>query len=295
MNQKISLNNPFTNEFGELEGTAFFPYFNREITVRCRKGVSSEYIETCLEYLGEVDDALMLQICKYAEFFLQDKLENTSIGELGDDDEEAFPYDTLLDLLQYIQFEELCIEEPPKSVAHSSEIYVLNLTGGCDWWEDEGLQCLVRDREVIYLGYFGNLSVWGDYSREYIGNYVLYETFRKRLAENIEKNKNSIAQTDDQQPRTSSDSRRIFADSWDKMDKVKINQFLDYISEKENITCGEAATVLGDSYLYELMNDFPQLLEESLDFWCQCYCIEKEQGSGELMRYICENCEEDLF
>ena len=79
-----------------MEGTAFFPYLNKDITVVCRKGVSCEYTEKCLEYLEEMADALMLQICKYAESFLKDTLENTSVGELGD--EETFPYDSLMDL-----------------------------------------------------------------------------------------------------------------------------------------------------------------------------------------------------
>lgn len=51
----------------------------------------------CLKYLGEVDDTLILQICKYAEFFLKDTLENTSVGE--PEDGEAFSCFNPLDLL----------------------------------------------------------------------------------------------------------------------------------------------------------------------------------------------------
>lgn len=76
----MRLRNGYKNEFGDMEGTAFFPYFNKDITVICRDGVSAEYVEKCLKYLEEVDETLILQICKYAEFFLKDKLENTSIG-----------------------------------------------------------------------------------------------------------------------------------------------------------------------------------------------------------------------
>ncbi len=76
------LKNSYKNEFGETEGTAFFPYFNKEITVICRKGVSPEYAQKCLKYLAEIDEGFILQICKCAEFYLKDTLENTSIGEL---------------------------------------------------------------------------------------------------------------------------------------------------------------------------------------------------------------------
>ncbi|MDE6927009.1 MAG: hypothetical protein K2P59_17485 [Acetatifactor sp.] len=154
----MRLRNTHRNESGELEGTAFFPYFDKDITVICREGVSADYVEKCLQYLEEVEKSLILQICKYAGLFLKDTLENTSVGKL--EDEEAFPYDNLSDLLQYFCFGVLYIDQPPRSIAGASEMNVLNLSGGCDWWEDEGLQCLVRNGEVIYLGYFVNANVW---------------------------------------------------------------------------------------------------------------------------------------
>ncbi len=99
-------------------------------------------MEKCLKYLEEVDEDLILQICKYAEFYCK----NT--------------------------FETLYIDEPPASAEGPCK--VLNLSGGCDWEEDEGIQCLVKNGEVIFLGGFNAWSVWRDYSRDYIGNYVLY-------------------------------------------------------------------------------------------------------------------------
>lgn len=283
----MRLNNIFKNEFDQIEGTAFFPYFNKEIAVICRKGVSSEYIETCLNYLEEVDETLILQICKYAEYFLKDVLENTSVGEL--DDEKAFPYDSPLDLLQYMSFETLYIEKPSESITDSSQINVLNLTGSCDWWEDEGLQCLVRDGEVIYLGYFGDLSVWGDYSNMYIGNYVLYESYR----ESLRKNENKVIELSEHHMRT-----QRFYDHWNEKGYLitqKINHFRDRISAKEQISPGDAIIVLEGTYFYQMMNEYPQLLEEDVDFGYECYCIEKEMDLGELVRHMCEDCEWDMF
>lgn len=283
------LHNSFINEFGQVEGAAFFPYFNKDITVICRKGVSPEYAEKCLAYLEEVDDALMLQICKYAEMYLKDMLENTSIGDL-EDGEEAFPYDGLLDLLKYISFEILYIEEPPESIKGASEIKALNLTGGCDWQEDEGLQCLVRDGEVVYMGYFDDLSVWGDYSQMYIGNYVLWETYRKRL---LEYKKNMVVKPDSGQMRTQS-----FYDHWNEKGSLvrsKVTDLINHIAAAESVSFGEAVVILEGTFFYQLMNEYPQILEEDTAFWYQCYRVEKETDEGELMRYVCENCEWDLF
>lgn len=275
------------NEFGQVEGTAFFPYFNKEITVICREDVSSEYVEHCREYLETVDETLILQICKYAEFFLKDMVENTSIADIGD--EFPWPYDNLLGLLQYFGFECLYIDSPPESIAAPFKINVLNLSGYCDWWEDEGLQCLIKDGEVVYLGYFDGMNIWNDqfYSGEhYIGNYVLYERWdelRKKAAERI-------AQRD---PWRTERSARWYRKG---LPTTKLEHFSDDIlASEENVDVKEATEILENSYLFELMNEYPKLLEESMDFWYECYRIEKEQDIGELVRYISENCEWDMF
>ncbi len=282
--------NSFKDEFGRTEGTAFFPYFNKEITVICKEELPSEYIERQLGYLEQVDEALMLQICKYAEFWLKDVLENTSAGE-GPEGEEAFPYDSPLDLLQYFGIHTLYIENPPESIPGSDEMSVLNLSGYCDWWEDEGLQCLVRDGKVIYLGYFEDASVWADYSRIEVGNYVHYEALRERL----EKAKKPVI-AEDWKP----SEAQLFHNKWSGHEagsrlSSKMMKFIQYISQKENVSVGEAIIILEGLCLYQIMNDYPQFLEESFDFWCECYCVEKESDAGELMRYICENGEQDLF
>jgi len=282
---KMLLKNSYKNEFGEIEGTAFFPYFNKEITVICRKGVSFEYAKKCLKYLAEVDEELILQICKYAEFYLKDTLESTSIGELYYDEGEPFPHDDLPAMLQYFGFETLYIDEPPASEETSGR--VLNLYGGCDWEEDEGIQCLVKDGEVIFLGGFNAWSVWRDYSRDYIGNYVLYEK-RDEL-------------------RKAAAAERVKEDNWRTERFVrwrhmglpavhKLEHFVDIVlKSKENVSPKEATKILEATYLFQMMDEYPKLLEESVDFLYECYSIEKEKDIGELVMYISENCEWNLF
>ncbi|MCM1540296.1 MAG: hypothetical protein NC121_03455 [Blautia sp.] len=282
------LKNVHPNEFGEREGTAFFPYFNREISVICRKGVTYEYAEKCLEYLEEVDETLILQICRYAEFYLKDTLDNTSIGELYYGGGEPFPHDGLLGMLQYFSFEILYIEEPPASVADSDSVKALNLYGGCDWQEDEGIQCLVKDGEVIYLGNFGMLSAWWDHSRDYIGNYVLYERRDELRREAAEKRKNE----DDWKI-----GRFLYWKAKGLFPAVhKLEYFTDHVlPSRENITPREAAQLLENTYLYQLMREYPELMEESVEFWQECYRIEKASGEGALVEHICEHCQWDMF
>lgn len=283
----MRLRNAFKNEFEEMEGTAFFPYFDKEITVICREGVSSEYAEKCLQYLEEVDETLILQICKYAEFYLKDILVNTSIGEYYYDEREPFPHNDLLGMLQYFSFEIMYIEEPPASIADSREAKVFNFYGGCDWQEDEGIQCLVKNGEVIFLGGFGNLSVWHDYSEDYIGNYVLYERRDELRKKAVERRKKADPWRTQRFTRWRSKGLETVH---------KLERFADVIlAAKENVDPKEATQILENTYLFQLMNEYPELLEESVEFWEECYCIEKEADTGKLVEHICENCQWDMF
>ena len=278
------LKNSCRNEYGEIEGTAFFPYFHKDINVVCRKGTSIEYTEKCLEYLQKADERLILQICKYAEYYLKDVVQTTSIGELYYYDEEPFPHDKLLELLQYFSFEILYIEEPPEAAYDSSE--VLNLYGGCDWEEDHGIQCLVRNGKVIFLGGYNNLSIWEDYDEEYFFNYVFYEKrdeFWKMAANKAAEDNWQI-------------KRFVRWRSKGLLAAHKLENFTDTILvSKENVTPKEATKIFENTYFFQLMHEYPKLLEESMDFWLECYCIEKEEDIGELVRFICENCEWNMF
>ena len=277
------LKNSHKNEFNQIEGTTFFPYFNKEITVIYEEGISPEYVKKCLKYLETVDETLIIQICKYAEFFLKDKLKNTSIGEVY-----SFPYNNLLDLLQYFSFETMFIEDPPESISDSYEINVLNLSGGCDWWEDEGLQCLIKNGEVTYLGYYDDRSVWHDHSEDHFGNYAVYERWdelSKKAAESHKLTEMDIWR-----------GNRLAHWRAKNLPIIKLERFVDNIvSVRENVDIKGATEIFENSYLFELMTEYPKLLEESSDLWYECYCIEKENGVGELVRYISENCEWNLF
>ncbi len=289
----MRLRNPYKNEFGQIEGTALFPYFGSEINVICRQGVSPEYAEKCLGYLEKVDESLILQICRYAEYFLRDTLENTSVGELYYGEGEPFPHDDLKGMLRYFRFGTLYIDKPPADAADPAETEVLNLSGSCDWWEDEGLQCLVRDGKVIYLGYFGALSVWGDHSEDYIGNYALYERrdeLRRKAAERAAK---MTAEKGQDGWRTQRFVRWRF---WGLDVVHRLERLADErIAPGENVDGEEATRRLEGTYFFQLMKEYPELREESIDFWYECYCIEKEQDEGKLMEHICENCRWDVF
>ena len=140
------------DEFDRMTGYAEFPYFHKQIEVVCEEGVTAEYAARSIRWLAEVDEALVREICQYALYYLQDELESTSKGELLD--EEIQHIQEPLEILRYMEFSGLDIKLP-----NEPEIPVLNLSGGCDWQEDEGLQCLIKNGHVVYMGYWNDEDV----------------------------------------------------------------------------------------------------------------------------------------
>lgn len=264
------------DEFGGMVGTAWFPYFGKEIEVRYDQEVPLEYVEKSILYLSSVDDRLMLEISKYALFFLQDLLENTSVGELLS--EELLHIEHPLEVLKYMDFSFLTIDMP-----QDVNIPTLNLGGGCDWAESEGLQCLIRNDEVIYLGMWNDWSVWYDsYSDDYLGNYTLYE--KRESLQSIEKEKEEIDEEISCRPQLQSP---MILNIW-----IFVEQFL---TAKENCSIKEAWALMEKTYLLQWMQEYPDLVKESKDFLYQCFSTEREKGAGELALLISENCDWNMF
>lgn len=172
------------DESGRVTGYAEFPYFHKQIEVTCDEGVTAEYVAQSIRWLAEVDEALVREICQYALYYLQDELESTSKGELQGQDIQHIQEP--LEVLLYMEFDSLDIKIPKEP-----EIPVLNLSGGCDWQEDEGLQCLIKNGRVVCMGSWNDEDVWDERllnDDKYLSNYVLYpkrEELRQKAAERL--------------------------------------------------------------------------------------------------------------
>lgn len=73
-------------------------------------------------------------------------------------------------VLEYVNPILLIIEKP------EGEGIVLHLELNCDWEEEHGMEWLIRDDEVLYVGSFDGVLAW-DEKEEYkdlSGNYVFY-------------------------------------------------------------------------------------------------------------------------
>jgi hypothetical protein len=157
------------NEFGEMEGEVYFNAINQNITVLFEKEVPMDYVEKQVEYLQAIDEKVIQKMCYYANLFKKEEMEDYPDKDYPEGMDKI---NNPLELLDYFAIMELHIE----MYANESvkEVRVLNLSGSCDWDEENGIQWLIKEDEVVYAGAYDDLSVWhSSYERNTLFNYAL--------------------------------------------------------------------------------------------------------------------------
>ena len=258
------------DEFDRVTGNVEFPYFHKQIEVTCDEGVTAEYVAQSIRWLAEVDEALVREICQYALYYLQDELESTSKGELLDEGIQHIQEP--LEVLRYMEFCSLDIKIPKEP-----EIPVLNLSGGCDWQEDEGLHCLIKNGHVVYMGSWNDEDVWDERllnDDNYLFNYVLYpqrEVLRQKVAERLKQN-----------PPKKIPHLEFAINS-------PVRKFVEFLlAGSEHCTPEEAWAKLEGTRLMVLLQEDSSLAWEDASLLYRCYCMERDLGAVDMEVYLWE-------
>ena len=262
--------NAGTDEFDRMTGYAEFPYFHKQIEVVCEEGVTAEYAARSIQWLAEVDEAQVREICQYALYYLQDELESTSKGELLDENIQHIQEP--LEILRYMEFSGLDIKLPKEP-----EIPVLNLSGGCDWQEDEGLHCLIKNGHVVYMGSWNDEDVWDEHlldDDKYLFNYVLYpqrEALRQKAAKQLK-----------QHPPKQIPHLEFAMNS-------PVRKFVEFLlAKEEHCTPEEAWAKLEGTRLMALLQEDISLAWEDASLLYRCYCMERDSGAVDMEVYLWE-------
>lgn len=157
------------NEFGEMEGEVYFNAIKQDITIYFEKEVPMDYVEKQVAYLQSLDEKVIRQLCYYSDLFRKEEMEEYPDKDYSEGMDQI---DDLLDLFDYMCITALTIEMyKDESV---KEMRVLNLSGGCDWDEENGIQWLIKEDEVVYVGAYDGLSIWySPYEQNDLFNYAL--------------------------------------------------------------------------------------------------------------------------
>ena len=145
----VAIKNLKTNEYSELEGEAYFELFDRNILVYIDQDADIEYAELCISYLNSLSEELIKKLCKasikYCNEFLDD------IGE------DIIEYSKPTDVQSCIIPNSICIPRPE----NKSEP-VIDLELNCTWEEEHGMEWIIRNEKVMYVGPYYGINPYGD-------------------------------------------------------------------------------------------------------------------------------------
>ncbi|CAM3932678.1 DUF6985 domain-containing protein [Mesobacillus zeae] len=139
----------FYQEDDGMSGTVYSKLFDQNLDVWIEENVSNEYAISCIESLNSMNSSLVDDICKAAIAYCEDFCE--MVGQ------QPPAIERIRDVLHYIEFGTMNIEEP-----EDDKIPVVHLGGGCEWEQEHGIELIIRNGELIYLGAYNGEWAWGE-------------------------------------------------------------------------------------------------------------------------------------
>lgn len=156
------IENLIKDEHG-MYGNMHCKWLEQQLEVMIAEDVSIEYASLCADSLNSINDNLINDICRAAIAYAEEFCE--MVGQ------EPPKVNAIRDILQYIEFGTLQIDEP-----EDESIPVVHLGGGCDWEPEHGIEMIIRNGELIYLGAYNGEWAWGNseqYEEDYNYAYVI--------------------------------------------------------------------------------------------------------------------------
>ena len=147
------------------EGEADFPLFGEVVRVFIYDENDLEYAQKCVEELHRLPLPVIEKLCEFSIAYCED------FREYFEDEDIPIPEGIQSrEILKYIQPSSLIIKSP------SDERIAIHLELDCDWEPEHGMEWIVLDGEVLYVGSFHGENPWR--GREYFADegksYVMF-------------------------------------------------------------------------------------------------------------------------
>ena len=140
------------NEFGKMEGEVYFGYIKEYIGLSFKKNVPIEYVEKTAELLNELSEEKINEICTYSMAYYKDTLEcYPDIAE----DIDMENVNSATDILKHMEFGMLVV-----NLSEDMNQVGLNLEGSCEWAEDDGIQWIIKNDKIVYVGPWHFQNMW---------------------------------------------------------------------------------------------------------------------------------------
>ncbi len=146
-----------------IHGSVYCKLWDKEIDVDVYDDVSLDYVEKCAESMNSMPDTLVDAICRAAKKYCLDFLD--AIGGAEENDIElTVPVDENtqpIEMLKCFDAGTLLVDPPmdPSKAGY-------HLSGNCDWEEEHGIEIVILDDKLVYLGEFSDESPWIDHSNQ---------------------------------------------------------------------------------------------------------------------------------
>lgn len=144
-----------------IEGTMYYPLFNKKINVHFYDPEAVEYAQICAEYLCSMPEETLDRLCVYMIRYFEEFREY--VGE----DEIKMPKEVKgREILKYVYPNVLIIEDP-----ENADIIGFHMECDCEWEIEHGLEFTIKDNKILYVGPFDDMPAWHKERLDYAGFY----------------------------------------------------------------------------------------------------------------------------
>lgn len=141
-----------------IEGEVYFDLFEKYISLTVEDD-ETIYAEECAAYLNALPETVILKLCeasiRYCNAFLD------AIGEPQKNFEHS------RQVLEFIYPSMLIVPTP-----NITNTPVIHIELNCEWEEEHGMEWIIRENEVLYVGAFNEEDPWDDFSDKQEWNYA---------------------------------------------------------------------------------------------------------------------------
>jgi hypothetical protein len=146
-----------SGEFG-IEGEVFFRRFDKYIALSIEDD-NIEFAQRCAEYLNDLSEDVVGSLCEASIRYCNSFLE--AIGE------PLKSFEKPTDILGLIYPSVLLVPYTEKG-----NDLVIHMELNCEWEPEHGMEWVIRDNKVLYVGAFNGEDPWSDFSQKETWNYA---------------------------------------------------------------------------------------------------------------------------
>jgi len=153
------IRNVSKNGHWPLQGQIFSQLFNRYIDFAVEDTATIEFVTRCADYFNSLDARIIDNLCSASIRYCDDFL--SMVGAPA----KQFP--SKRDVLKLISPSLLLIPN-----IEDRDIPIIHMELNCIWEVEHGMEWLIREDEVLYVGGFNCVDPWGEFLKKEIWNYA---------------------------------------------------------------------------------------------------------------------------